>query len=68
MWDLDHIGDFADELDTEAFQNVSAHAFLVVACARLAGGIVYVTVITDRRLDFAYFKFPIPDPSEIIFW
>ena len=55
-----------ERLKYEAFQNVSPHAFRVVACARLAGGVDYVTAVTDRRLDFSYFGFPILDPSERI--
>ena len=39
----------------EAFQNVSSNTLCVVACARLAGGVDYVTAVTDRRLDFLYF-------------
>ena len=68
VWDLDHIGDFADELDTEAFQNVSSNAFRVVACARLTGGVDYVTAVTDRLLDVSYYEFLIPNRSEIISW
>jgi hypothetical protein len=41
-----------ERLKYEAFQSVSPNIFCVVACARLAGGIVYVTAVTERRLDF----------------
>ena len=55
---LDEIGMhqmILERLKYEAFQNVSLHAIRVVACARLAGGVDYVTAVTDRRLDFSYF-------------
>ena len=55
-----------ERLKCEAFQNVSSNTLCVVTCARLAGGVDYVTAVTDRRLDFSYFRFPILDPSERI--
>ena len=55
---LDEIGMhqvILERLKYEAFQNVSPHAFRVVACACLAGGDDYVTAVIDRRLDVLYF-------------
>ena len=55
---LDEIGVsqvILERLKYEAFQNVSSNTLCVVACARLTGGVDYVTAVIDRGLDFSYF-------------